>query len=332
MQCKSKYSFYSQPRQMVGMILLAVSMLMPLEGLAQSLPAHSNRQLQAGDVINVTVPGRPNLDRALTLDASGRVTVEQIGSIALAGLTASEAALVLRQKLRLFDPSLEKVDVSLESDEELGMKFYLIGQVLRPGEYSFNTIPSYWDLLRTAGGPTENSNLRQVRLVREIEGRTQVTELDLSGLFEGGDVPSEPLLAGDTLVIPAVLAGVSAVPTAGGVKVFGAVEVPTVVDIREPTPMLDVLMLAGAPSADSELTKIFWVHHVGDVPEARVVDLTSYLKMGNPVGNPLVYPGDTVKVEYFRESWARRTLPWVLGSLAAMATIWLAYDRVTNGN
>ena len=100
--------------------------------------------------------------------------------------------------------------------------------------------------------------------------------------------------------------------------------------VTGPTAMLDVLMLAGAPSEGAELQEVYWVHDVGDVPQARLVNLQEYLMKGNPVGNPLVYPGDTVRVDYFEESWFRRTLPLIFGFLISVSTLWLAYDRVYN--
>lgn len=311
--------------------LLVVFLCLPLQSLAQVIPPSTSHRLSPGDIIQIGVAGRPGLSAELTLDSAGKVNIAQIGDVSLSGLTPSEAELVLRQRYRLFDPNIDQVDVLLKDNQAGGLQFFLIGSVVHPGEYSFPAVPSVWDLLLAAGGPADNSNLRQVRLIREIAGRTEVTQLDLSGLLEGGETPVVDLKPGDTLVIPALLEGVSAVPTATGVKVFGAVRVPTVVDIQEPTRMLDVLMLAGSPTADSEINKIYWVHQVGDVPQSRLVDLEKYLELGNPVGNPLVYPGDTLKVEFHRAGWAQRNLPFILGSLAAVATIWLAYDRINNG-
>ena len=326
------YSSYTSTRRMVGILLLAVYLLMPLQGLAQAVPTGQNRRLAPGDVIQASIPDRPELNTTLTLDMAGKVPIPEVGDVALGGLTISEAELVLLQKLRLFDPSLISVNLFLQSNTVGGMQFYLIGQVSQPGEYSFAKVPSIWELIRSAGGPTDTCNLRKVRLVREDGSKTEVTELDISGLFEGGTGPDVELEPGDTLVLPALPLGVSGVSTDDGVKVFGAVFVPTVVEIKGPTPLLDVLMLAGAPSADSQLKEVAWVHLVGDIPQARNVNVMDYLESGNPVGNPLIYPGDTVRVEYQKDSWFKENLTYVLVSLASFATIWLAWDNIVNDN
>ncbi|PID80393.1 hypothetical protein CSA17_03660 [bacterium DOLJORAL78_65_58] len=321
---------FQKPHRGVGFFLLLVAMTMPLQGLAQVAGSASAGRLTAGDVIDIRVPGRPDLSMILTLDTRGKIVIPQVGSVSLEGLTTSEAELILRQRMRLFDPTLDTVKVERQSVEEQGAVFYLIGQVEHPGQFTFSYTPTLWELFREAGGPLDNANLRQVRLVREDGGKTQVTQFDLSELLEGGQVPDIGLKPGDTLVVPALLDGVSGVSTETGVKVMGAVSVPTVVAIDQPTPLLDVLMLAGSPSADSEIRKVQWVHEIGDVPRARVVNLREYLDRGNPMGNPLVYPGDTVRVEYYQEPWYRSTLPLILGTAATVATVWLAYDRVQN--
>lgn len=135
---------------------------------------------------------------------------------------------------------------------------------------------------------------------------------------------------GDTLIIPALLEGIPGVKAQVGVKVFGSVTVPTIVPISQGTPLMEVLMLAGAPTELADKTKIHWVHYDGIRNESTLVDLTQYLLFGDNEGNPTVYPGDTVNVEARQPSWVRTNVPFILGSLAAMATIYLAYDNVAN--
>jgi protein involved in polysaccharide export with SLBB domain len=189
-----------------------------------------------------------------------------------------------------------------------------------------------WDVLRAAGGPTEAANLGQARVVRERAGGTEVHPLDLSDIMTGGTVAEFELRTGDTLVIPAVLEGVSSVASTAGVQVFGGVDVPTVVPIKEPTPLLDVLMQAGSPAENAKLDEIYWVHASGDEINSRRINMKLFMEEGNPLGNPLIYPGDAVQVTYREEGWVRRSLPLILSTITAVATLYLAYDRVQENN
>ena len=317
------------PARLRASFLLMVALLMPLQALAQSGGQADAYRLVNGDEVQLSVPGRPDLTISLTVDATGRVPIPQVGDVALAGLTVAEAELVLRQRLRLFDPSLDSVRLTIAS-QGTGMRIYVIGEVGAAGEFSFNAVPSLWDLLRTAGGPGDAANLNLARVVRETATGTEVHELDLSGIMTGDSVPDFELRNGDTLVIPAVLEGVSSVATNAGVKVFGGVEVPTVVPIKEPTPLLDVIMQAGSPNDNSLLNDIWWVHESGMKITSRQVNLELFLEEGNPLGNPLIYPGDAIHVKYQRDNWAQRNLPLILSTITAIATLYLAYDRVVN--
>ena len=54
-----------------------------------------------------------------------------------------------------------------------------------------------------------------------------------------------------------------------------------------------------------------------------------FLEQGDPAGNPLVYPGDAIQVTFQKDGWIRRNIPIIMGSLAAIGTLWLALDRAS---
>lgn len=315
-------------RRLVGLITVASLLLNPLLVLGQVV-GRDSAVIQAGDTIKLSVPGHPDLDNVLSLDANGSTIIPQVGEVSLAGMTVSEATLFIKQKLRLFHPNLDTLH--LEISRSGTTKIYVMGQVSRPGAQAFDHVPSLWDVLRSAGGPSSNADLRSSRIIREEEGIPQVFSLDLSGVLAGRTIPSLELRNGDTLIIPALLEGTSGVPSADGVKVFGGVGVSTIVPIEDSMPMLDVLMLAGAPSKDGDMEKIYWVHEDGGKAISTLVNLELYLKEGNRIGNPRVYPGDTLRVAYKRENWFWRYVPPILGFVAGILAIFLMVDRLTNG-
>jgi len=315
-----------RPARVSGWILLVVAFLMPVQGVAQVNQSSEPYRLRVGDLVQVSVPGHPELSLEVALDETGRVPIPQVGDVSLKGLTLPEAQSYLRQRLRLFDPTLDRIVVELAHGGTFNV--FVMGSVGSPGNYSFPVTPTMWDVLRAAGGPLDSANLRAVRVVREENGTNRVFNLDLSGLLLGSPVPDFELKSGDSLMIPAQTVGVSSVPTADGVKVFGGVAVPTVVDIEAPTRLLDVLMLAGAPTATAELKKVNWVHTEDGEIIATKLNLRDYLEYGDLQSNPLVYPGDTVEVGIQQEGFIRRTVPFLLASVAAFMTIWLAYDRI----
>ena len=309
--------------RLTGWLALALVLQQPAGALAQA--AADERVLQSGDTLVLTVPGRPELDRTLVVDPNGRIAVPQVGDVAVAGLTVPEAGEVLRQRLRVFYPNLGAVDVALQGG--MSLRLYVIGEVRDSGHYDFAAPPSAWDLLRTAGGPSEGADLARARVVRVEDGRTVVETVDLSGVLSGRGAPDLELRHGDTLVVPAA-GGAAAVSAAAGVQVFGAVTAPAVVPVEEPTELVQVMMMAGAPTTEADLGAVWWVHRGPDGFRSTKVDVRRFLEEGDRLGNPLVYPGDTLEVRQHREGWGRTVLPVILGVIATAATVALAYDRL----
>lgn len=314
------------PAGWVAILAITCIALNPLVALAQP-GGNSGERIKPGDVLDLRVPGRPDLSLEMTVGSDGNVAVPQVGEVEVEGLDLATATTVLKQKIRLFVPTLDSL--SLELIAQSGdPRVYVIGQVVHPGAHTFGAAPSLWDLMRAAGGPAPSADLRDARIIREVDGMPEVIPVNLSGLLEGTELPDLQLRDGDTLIVPRLAEGVSGVPSHEGVKVFGAVGVPTVVAMREPMRLLDVVMLAGAPTAEAKLEQVQWVHHEGGQIQSVEVNVDNYLLLGDPLGNPLIYPGDTLKVTYQKPSWVRANVPWILGSLAALATILLAIDRL----
>jgi polysaccharide export outer membrane protein len=310
----------------VAWVLLVVLLAQPVLVAAQDGAAEDAR-LRPGDILELTVPGREDLSMEMTIDPEGAVDVPRVGEVVVAGLTADQASLTLKNKLRLFYPTLDTVD--LEVTRSGALKVYVIGKVSRPGLMTFSGTPSLWEVLRAAGGVDDQGDLRGARVIREENGVPRVTMVDLSGILDGKAFPDFVLKDGDTLIIPALLEGIPTVPSADGVKVFGGVAVATIVPITEPMPMLDVLMLAGAPAENAQKKEIYWVHEDGGRAQSTLVNLELFLKEGNPAGNPLVYPGDTLHVTYRKTPWTQ-SVTFVLVSLASLVTILIGYDRLVN--
>lgn len=314
--------------RLTGWLVLVLLLQQPMQALAQA--AAAEHRLQGGDEIVLSVPGRQDLDSTLTLDASGRVSIPQVGEVTLAGLTVGEAKEILRQRLRVFYPNIAAVDVELQGASQF--RLYVLGEVRTSGHYDFAAMPTVWDLLRSAGGPTDNANLADGRIVRVVDGRTVVVAVDLSGVMTGGGSPAIELYGGDTLVVPAAPDGGVTVAAIEGVQVFGAVNTPVVVGVDQPTELVQLLMLAGAPMTTSDLRNVYWVHRDADGFSSTKVNVRQYLEAGDRLGNPIVYPGDTIEVRVYEEPWLARRLPLILGLIATTATVMLAYDRLYNGN
>jgi protein involved in polysaccharide export with SLBB domain len=313
-------------RKARAIVLLIATLLIPIQAVAQPVAAIADGSLEAGNTVQLTVEGRPDLDLLLTLDDQGSVTIPQVGQVALAGLSVEDAGRILRQRFRVFDPGLDSVTVELANSRALSIQVQ--GAVVNPGVFTFEAPPTVWELTQIAGGIASDAEPALARVIREDNGTARVLALNLQAVVTGGRIPDFTFRAGDVLVVPQNEDGATSAIHGAGVQVFGAVNNPSIVHLTSPQLLLDVLMLAGSPQREAKLSKIWLVHPEEGRFESSLIDLNLFLEEGDPSGNPLVYPGDTLKIAFERESWMRRNGTLILSSMTAVATLFLAIDRI----
>lgn len=89
----------------------------------------------------------------------------------------------------------------------INMEINLWGFIRYPGRYIVPINTTFLDLMSYAGGPTENSNLKEIRILRDKgNGQTEVIKLDYEDLLWDEKISSKarlnPILkAGDVLLI-----------------------------------------------------------------------------------------------------------------------------------
>ncbi len=303
--------------------LVLLSIVLAGTAVAQDATSY---HLGAGDVVQLNVLQQPDLDAELLIRPDGTAVVPPVGEIALAGLTPDEAEELLTSKLRLFNREI--TDVSVTVLQYNALRIYVLGAVGSPGSYTFDSPPTLWSVIREAGGVSPDANASVVRVVAVRDGLTVNSTHDLVPFLAGtGAAPDLLLHSGDTVIIPTMAEAVA--PPELGVQVFGGVAAPGVYPVTEPTPLMSVLMLAGAPVEEGDLEKVWWVHQRENGRfESNLVDVSLFLELGDPVGNPLVHPGDTVHLQHREPGFWRTTYPIILGTLSTGAAVLFTLHRI----
>jgi len=90
-----------------------------------------------------------------------------------------------------------------ETLDELLIRVNVWGYVAKPGQYLVPDNTDLISLLSYAGGPTEDARIDAVRLIRMVEGKRYVMEVDLRKFLEEGGSGEVPvLMPGDTVIVP----------------------------------------------------------------------------------------------------------------------------------
>lgn len=156
--------------------------------------------IRQGDQIKLEVWGYPEFNAETIVKELGTVTIPNIGEISAAGLTKEQ----FKQQVttRLAEYITGDVKLSLVVISSIPQKITIIGAVTRQENYPLTNEITLVEALSMAGGTTEESDVRAIRILRG--GLTsQPIEVDLTYYVEQGNIESIPIVRpGDTIWVP----------------------------------------------------------------------------------------------------------------------------------
>ncbi|OPX54595.1 protein involved in polysaccharide export, contains SLBB domain of the beta-grasp fold [Oceanospirillum multiglobuliferum] len=189
-------------------------------------------------------------------------------------------------------PSGNKAAWIKQSSEE---SVFILGQVGVPGRYRFSPELSFLDVLAAANGPSQQADLREVRVIHRNQSAVQLTQIDLALYFETGDQSLLPQLqAGDTIFIPDQVLTNYPNQAHKSVRIMGALNSPGYYRFNDDMNLLDLLALAGGPTSEALTEDVHIVHQGCCDTRTTHFDLRAYLKAPQAHLLPVVRAGDTV--------------------------------------
>jgi polysaccharide export outer membrane protein len=289
--------------------------------------AVSEYVIGTGDIIQLNVWQVPSLDRELTVRPDGMVVLPMTGEIRAAGRTLKQLEQDIVSRLRDFNRNV--TSVSLVVTEYQSRSIYVLGRVLKPGKYSYAEPINLFDLIRDAGGFTDDAQRTRVKLVHRDGNEESIEYANVELALNTGTLDKLPSVrAGDTVLVS------KRGTTAGsdGVQLIGAVRAPSIYPLEEVDDLVGVLLLAGGPT---ELANLERVRLIRDDPArgsvAREVNVKAFLERGVASENPAMEPGDTVFVPSHPPSggWLRglRTLSLAIGTVASGIALYYAVSN-----
>jgi polysaccharide export outer membrane protein len=165
-------------------------------------------RLYPGDDVDVTTPSAPELNKTVTVQPDGRITLPLIAPQMAAGRSAEELE---RDLSRAYATQLLRPDVTV-SIKAQPLKVFVGGEVGKPGVYD---MPGDIDALRAiieAGGFTDAGKRTKVIIIRRSrDGSPMMRTVDLDRAFKpGSHAELVPLRRFDIVYVPKTgLAGLS---------------------------------------------------------------------------------------------------------------------------
>jgi polysaccharide export outer membrane protein len=156
--------------------------------------------LGAFDSVTVELAGMPDMVREITIDGQGMISYPFAGSVSAAGLTTTELARRLEERLR--QSYIRDPHVSVNLEEQKSHVLTVDGQVNRPGLFPVTSSMTLMQAVAQAGGENEVSQLSAVLVFREVAGQQYVGLYNLEAI-RFGNYQDPQVYPGDKVTVSA---------------------------------------------------------------------------------------------------------------------------------
>jgi polysaccharide export outer membrane protein len=210
------------------------------------VPLDAVQRLGPGDILSVSVWGRPELTGRHVIGPDGRITIPLGGSVKLLGATREQASNLIRTLLLRY---YEAPAVTVAVEQYTSNRITVLGRVQNPGIIQFDQAPTILEVLARAGALPVIDKEASLSRCAVIRGRQQLFWIDLNRLLNHGDIALNlRLMPGDLVYIPETADTM--------VYVLGEVGKPGAYRITPNMSLLDALAQAGGPNESAATDEI----------------------------------------------------------------------------
>jgi polysaccharide export outer membrane protein len=151
------------------------------------------------DVLRISVWENRELTLDLVVRPDGKVSMPLIQDVVAEGQTAMELANTIHDRLLTF---IKEPQVSVIVLQVNAPKYFVIGNVTKPGTYPLRSETSILQALSLAGGFTQFASPRSIKLIRNTTGKQEVRKVNYNNMIDEGGEGNYILKSGDTIVVP----------------------------------------------------------------------------------------------------------------------------------
>jgi protein involved in polysaccharide export with SLBB domain len=168
-----------------------------MEGALEAEPIADYR-LRPGDEIQVKFFYHPELNETMRVGPDGKISLELIDELLVAGLTRSQLDGLLTQE---YDRYLENFSISIIVREYSGLKVYVGGEVNQPQYLSLQGNMSILQSIVEAQGFSRFAEKRSVVLIRKgPANRPKAMTIDLESVIDGTQLENDIYLKPSDIV------------------------------------------------------------------------------------------------------------------------------------
>ena len=155
-------------------------------------------RIAAEDVLEISVWREEDLQRQVIVRPDGGISMPLVGNVVAAGLTTAALEESLRVKLSKYIPD---AIVTVSVVQLRGLRVYVTGEVLRPGQYEVGRYIDVLQAITLAGGFTPFANKKKIQIIRRENGREQILKFNYKQVEKGRNLEQNVRLQTDDVVL-----------------------------------------------------------------------------------------------------------------------------------
>jgi polysaccharide biosynthesis/export protein len=158
-------------------------------------------RIGAGDMIEVSTWKEPELSRKEVLvRVDGKISFPLIGDIQAAGMTPAELTETIQKGLTNY---VTAPVVTVTVTNPGSQKVYVLGEVMKTGEYQVLKGLTVLQAFALAGGFTQWAAKDEILLIRKEGAKDRIYKINYKDIVKGRDAENNLVLqANDTIVVP----------------------------------------------------------------------------------------------------------------------------------
>ncbi len=160
--------------------------------------AHAYR-IGPPDHLDISIMPDPAITRAAVVRPDGMISVDLVGDVPAAGRTTEEVAHDIQARISRFK---RDANVTVALVQSLSTEVTVLGEVGGGTTFPLTKDTRLIEAIGKVGGPGPYAAKNKVRIIRLVDGQTQVITADLDAI-QSGDLSTNYLLqGGDIIVVP----------------------------------------------------------------------------------------------------------------------------------
>jgi polysaccharide export outer membrane protein len=163
-------------------------------------PPSSEYRIGPDDVLDIVVWNNEEVSRRVPVRPDGKISLPLLDDVHAAGLTATQLAEALADRLSRY---IDTPEVSVIVAEIHSFKVSVIGQVRTAGQYEMSRGATVLDAIARAGGFTDYAKPARMMIIRNGGGRTHKIRFDFNQYVDRARTQTPLYLeTGDVVVVP----------------------------------------------------------------------------------------------------------------------------------